>query len=482
MKKKNRMFLLATSFLSGAVVMVLEILGFRMLAPYFGYSVYVWGSLIGIVMVALSAGYYIGGKIADKKQDLVIIYSAIMASAVYNIGVLFFYRQLFESLYGLGSIYGSLVGTTIVYGPPMLLLSMVSPFFIKAISKADDVGTSAGKIYSISTAGSIFGVFFSTFFLIPNYGTKATLIFCIAVLMVVSVIGLLRSSRKNALFLLLFLAVFLVPEKKGEGVVFDEDSFYNRVVVEKDEHNIYLTLNQNKYYQSLMGERFYSSYLAYFLAGPLMVETDDLLVLGMGAGASVVEISNHFPDIRIDAVEIDPTVAYVADEYFGTGNVKNLNVYIDDAKTYAKNSDGKYDIIEVDLFQGGPYIPFYTATKEFFQDCYGALDDDGMIMMNIIDYSDDKKVAGPIENTILSVFPSVFEIRYSSNYIVFAFKEEMTKEMLAERLGSQDQFDMTGFLEEIREVRYDKDIIVLTDDKAPLAKLTYNMLKEHDEG
>lgn len=483
LKKNNHNFLLLTSFVTGSAIMILEILGFRLLAPYFGYSVYVWGSLIGIIMVALSAGYYYGGRIADKNPDLKLIYSFILLSGLYTLGVLFFHKSLLSSLSELGVIYGSLVSTSVIFGPPMILLSMVSPFFIKVISKEDNVGSSAGKIYSVATVGSIFGTFFSTFFLIPLWGTRATLIACIAMLFIISLTGMSVFSRnyKHLMLLPIFFLAFLSHNPHNSNVIFEKDSFYNLVIVERSEDSLYLKLNENKYFHSVNGEDFFRSYLVYFLAGPLLTGGDvkDIAVLGMGAGSSILELKNLYPDVKIDAVEIDPVVVDTAYRYFGLSDVKDIKTYIEDARTFVRSNNKMYDILEIDLFQGGPYTPFYTATKEFFSDCYGSLKDSGLVMMNILDMSDEKIIAGPIENTILTVFPKLYEVRYGSNYIVFAFKEDVTKEDIAQRLSSQSIFNKKMFLEELKEVRFNNSLVVFTDDLAPIERLTYRMLKEN---
>jgi MFS family permease len=163
MKSYHLFMLYGVCFVAGMFVMTLEMLGFRMLAPYFGYSIYVWGSLIGIIMLALSCGYIIGGSVADKYPSPSILFGMILIAGLLAAVISFFYRAILLFCQSLGLISGSIIATILLFAGPMILLSTVSPFLIRLLAKENKVGTTAGRIYSLSTVGSIFGTFLAFF-------------------------------------------------------------------------------------------------------------------------------------------------------------------------------------------------------------------------------------------------------------------------------------------------------------------------------
>ena len=189
------MALYLTSFLCGGVIMMLEILGFRLLPPYFGYSIYVWASLLGVVMVALSVGYYAGGFLADRRPHPRMPYLMITIAAAYNLLLLFSYPAILRFSMRLEPVAGSLLATLLLFGIPMTTLSTVSPFLIRLLAAHGSVGTVAGRIYAVSTIGSIAGTFLTSFYLIPTIGTRASLIVSFVTLTVVAGLGLLAFSE-----------------------------------------------------------------------------------------------------------------------------------------------------------------------------------------------------------------------------------------------------------------------------------------------
>lgn len=196
--------LLGAAFTAGFFIMVLEMLGFRLLAPYFGYSTYVWGSLIGIIMTALSAGYLLGGFLADRYGGALLVFLAVFLSGVYAAVISFFYQSILLFVQGLGLVGGSIASAVLLFALPMLMLSTVSPFIIKIMVRENRVGTAAGTIYSISTIGSIGGTFLASFYLIPVLGSHKTLVICAGLLMLTGTAGLIL-FRKSSTLLLVFM-------------------------------------------------------------------------------------------------------------------------------------------------------------------------------------------------------------------------------------------------------------------------------------
>jgi len=204
-------------FVAGMFVMTLEMLGFRLLAPYFGYSIYVWGSLIGIIMLALSCGYIIGGSVADRYPHPPILFGMIFFAGLLTAIISFFYRPILIFCQSLGLISGSIAATILLFAGPLIFLSSVSPFLIRLLVKENKVGTIAGRIYSLSTVGSIFGTFLASFLLIPSLGSHKTLIITVISLVLIGAGGLTFSKMKFALLgLILVPMVFNYPDPPYE--------------------------------------------------------------------------------------------------------------------------------------------------------------------------------------------------------------------------------------------------------------------------
>ena len=190
------MGLYLTSFLCGATIMVLEILGFRLLPPYFGASISVWGSLLGVVMVALAVGYYAGGFLADRMPYPRMLYLMVLVAAGYNLLVLVAYRDILEFAMRFDLVTGSLAASLLLFAVPMATLGTVSPFIIRLLARDGAVGTVAGHVYAVSTVGSLAGTFLASFYLIPTIGIRASLTLSLVTLTVVAGLGLLGSGLR----------------------------------------------------------------------------------------------------------------------------------------------------------------------------------------------------------------------------------------------------------------------------------------------
>ena len=186
--------LYATSFVSGAAIMLLEILGFRLLPPYFGYSMAVWGALLGVVLAALSVGYYAGGALADRHPRPRTLYLMILVAAGYTLLVL----QGHPAMLGFAARFELVPGVTLaallLLALPMTALSTVSPLLIRLLAAQRSLGSAAGTVYAVSTAGSLAGTFLASFYLVPTVGTRASLWVAVLTLAFVGTVGFLQSE------------------------------------------------------------------------------------------------------------------------------------------------------------------------------------------------------------------------------------------------------------------------------------------------
>ena len=484
------LFMYITCFLTGAIILILEVLGFRLLAPYFGLSVYVSGSLIGIILTSLSIGYYLGGKIADKWPDEKIIYYSILASAVYLTAIYLFYILILKFSQHFGIITGTIISTILIFAVPMTLLSIVSPYLIKLLGTHEKLGQFSGAIFSISTLGSILGSFLGTFVLIPTLGSNKTLLLCVILTYMIPIFRLALLNKKYALLAIIIPVVFFLQYKeKDSTMIYETESFYNVIRIYEENGLRFMVLNNPAWEQSYKPKTvLLNRYEEYFNLAPILTKVDSVLILGMSAGASVHELKYFFNHITIDAVEIDPKVVELAEKYFDIKEDNKLKIYTEDAKTFLIKTDKQYDFIEIDLFQGGPEIPFYVATKEFFHQVYDHTSANGIIMMNVIGTPQKKgteKLVYRVANTVSEVFNSVylFPVGWNtSNTLVIATKNKTNLEALKQRLSEVSRNTALRVLADKlnrRIIDYKKiNGIIFTDDKSDVELVTHEVVEK----
>jgi len=487
----GRAFLwIGTATLTGAVVMAMELTAFRLYAPYFGNSIYVWGSMISVVMLALSAGYSLGGWIADRKPTEVVLFLIILGSGVYQLVIVFVQRAVMLKLWQMGDFAGPALATVIIFVPPMTALAMTSPFVIRLLARTGHVGITVGKVFALSTAGSIAGVLLTSFYLVPRFGTRVTMEILCGASIVIGTCGLMM-KRKSAILLALPAALlFVAPIPKAPPImIWSGESAYNRILVLEDKSKglRWLVMNDPRFSQTIerVGGGGSGFYLDEFALGPVIVPAKNLVVLGMGAGGSIQVSREVAPEIEIDAVEIDPEVVRVAGEFLGLPqNDPKLHVHIADARPWLAGHAGKSDLVHIDLFQGGPYVPFYLTTVEFFRLVRLRMTDSGMLILNVYDRSAGQELLQAMGATMREVFPSIEKLsRPDGNHILFAFAEKRGLEETVLRLKQGGGPAWVRELAqkaagEIVEFEPRAGAVIFTDDKAPIEEMTRQMLVE----
>jgi spermidine synthase len=485
--------------------MAMELSAFRLYAPYFGNSIYVWGSMISVVMLALAVGYGLGGWIADRTTTDVVLYWAVLVSGLYQLAIVFALRALLMKIWRWGDFAGPVSATVVIFVLPMTALAMTSPYVIRLLARAGHVGVTAGSVFALSTAGSIAGVLGTSFWLVPQFGTRATMEILCTASVVIGVMGL-TMHRRAAVLLMLPLSLLLVAQAPPPPptIIWSGESAYNRILVREKDGVRWLQLNDTRFSQT--AERipggtsgFYLSgysqhqstdvrsgfYLDQFALGPLLAAPKNLLVLGMGGGGSIRMTRAVDPRIEVDAVEIDPKVVELAGEFFALPqNDARLHVHVADARPWLAEQNGKWDLVHVDLFQNGPWVPFYLTTVEFFELVRSRMSTDGLLMLNVLDRGQKRELLGAMGATLQQVFPSVQELpTEKGSYILLAFARErdlaQTRARLlsargpdwAEDMAAKAAASMTQFQEQ-------RGAVIFRDDKAPVEELTRRMLAE----
>jgi len=479
---------LLTPFFTGAVIMAQELVAFRLYAPYFGYSIYVWGSMISVVMAALAIGYAIGGWGADRSQTGLPLYITLLGSAFYQLGILFVVRSMLPVFARMGDFTGTVLASLVIFAPPMTAMATACPFIIRLLAQSGHVGSVAGKVYALSTVGSIGGILATSFWLIPLLGTQKTLAVICALSAVIAVAGLTFRVPAAVLLLAIIVAAlkFVLPMTWSHNTVWVQESPYNLVRVVRDGQRLILKLNDEAGIHTIRDQRtgWTGNYYDDFVLGPLLAPAQRLLVLGMAGGGSIASSRVTAPDIDIDAVEIDPRVVEAAARFFGMNpDDKLLHIHVADARPWLTQNEGKYDIAHVDLYQGGPYIPFYLVTFEFFSAVRAHLSEDGLLMMNLFDMGKDQELLLAVAATLKRVFPTVAVLPIDSgNRMLLAFSKETPDALIRARLESYQGNAFVMRLAASAAARIAlldpaAGTVVFTDDFAPVENMTRRMLK-----
>lgn len=434
-------YLYLAVFSSGLSVMGVEMAASRLLAPHFGTSLIIWTSLIGIIMVALTIGYWLGGKLADRRPDASTFFKVQTAGGVLVMAIPFVADQVLKmSLKAsqIGVLAGSFIGVAVLFAVPVGILGMASPFAIRLVSTDPaEAGKKAGNVYALSTAGSIVGTFLPGFVLIPHIGTKATILGFGALMTLVGVGGSLGQGRRAAaaagaagvLVAGLFARGGLGPLKALPRLLHARETPYNFVQVfhRKFENRAgqrnYLVLNEGRavhsvydpeaYFAPLVGGVWDSMNVAPVLAyngAPL-----EGAVIGLAAGTVPNQWLGLYRDrwgMRVDGAEIDPGILQVGREYFSVAKDEasgGLTAYAQDGRTFLRSrAPASYDVVLTDAYKQ-PYIPFHLATREYFELVFSRLKPGGVMAINVgaID------VKAEIFRRLLSTMAAVFgEVRY----------------------------------------------------------------------
>jgi len=469
--------------------MATEMSASRLLAPYFGNSLYIWANLIGLILIYLTAGYYLGGRLADRRPEPRLLCTLTMAAAVAIAILPFIARPIMGlAIKGLeqisaGAFIGSFAVTVLLFAVPVTILGMVAPFAIRLrVTGVETAGNVSGSLYALSTVGSIVGTFLPVLVLIPWIGTRNTMLVFAGALAAVSAAGLGRRLFAGAP--LVILAGIVIPQgaiKPDSNSIFETESPYHYIQVTEKNGTRYLKLNEGWAVHSIYNpDRLLTgAYWDYFSVAPWFASAgspEKALVIGNAAGTIPRQLTYFYPDIKIDGVEIDPDVVDTGKKYFDM-NEPNLTLHVADGRPYLKTSDKIWDLIAVDAFRQ-PYIPFYLTTREFFRETSDHLSDRGVVMINVGKTPGDSAVADAIASTMRDVFPSVYTFETGQfNQLVVATKKRTRVTDLGERTSAmppgvtQLARDVTPYLVDVQPGG-----TVLTDDKAPVEWLTDQMI------
>ena len=439
-------------FVAGAAVLAVEIAASRVLAPFFGNSLYVWGALIGVVLTALAIGYWAGGALADRAPRLTLLLGAIAIGACAVLAVPILDDRILEAVvsWNPGPRANPVVATIALFGLPSVVLAMVTPIAVRlSVEAVARVGATAGRLFAISTAGSIVGTFATAFWLIPEFGTDQLLGFVAAALFLAATLvaaaqwravtavaglaatvaaviaafalapatsGIVLSAESVQNWSPLYRSRGGVAEQaptsaEGYDLVYRKDTAYHRLAVMDDLDTRYLRFSSS--FQSGMwlkdpfATRF--TYTDYFDLGlAYNPSTRKVLFIGLGGGSAPKRMWRDFPRLRIQVAELDPEVVKVAYRYFRLPRSNRLSVTVQDGRRFLASDDRKWDLIALDAYYADS-VPFHLTTREFLELVRDRLNPGGVVVVNAIGAvrGSSSKLLRAFYRTYRSVFPTV---------------------------------------------------------------------------
>ena len=410
----------AVVFIVGAASLGAEIAAARLLAPSFGASTIIWANTIATVLVALSIGYWLGGRLADRDPTMRGLCRIVLAAAVLLALVPFisgpFLRLSVSALDSIsaGAFIGSLLAVLVLVAVPVLLLGCVAPYAIRlSVVTVEEAGRVSGRLYAISTVGSLVGVFLAALALIPLVGTRRTFLVFALALAVVAVFGLARRAVLAPLVLAALLAIPVGTVKAGGDarVIYEAETPYQYARVTEDADGTrWLELNEGQVVHSVYRRARWltGNYWDPFLVLPLAGRPQPprrIAILGNAAGTTARAYGHYFPRTAIDAVEIDGELTDIGRRLFGL-RAPRLETFTEDARPYLERTGRRYDAIFIDAYRQ-PYIPFYLATKEFFSLVADRLRPGGVVIVNVGEPEGSHRLERVLAATMRESFPIV---------------------------------------------------------------------------
>ncbi len=494
----QKYFLILLVAMSGMTNLALEMCASRLLGAYFGTSLFIWGNLIGMILLYLTVGYVLGGRMADRhpSPQRLCTLTAVAAGAI---ALIPFVCQPILTLsitamaqISVSAFLSSLVGTLLLFAIPVTLLSLVSPFALRLITKSIDTsGRISGSLYAISTLGSILGSCIPVFIFIPQFGVRRTLLIFSLLLFATSLWGLRPHWRPSFAIVLVALVLPLGPLKEIPHLIYEQESLYNYIQVTQHHGVRELVLNEGQathsiYYYTNPNRVLTGWYWDYFLAAPYFnrgfkpQQLHRIGIIGLAGGTIAHQFTQIYGPLPIDGVEIDPAIVNVGRTYFHMTE-PNLHVYSQDGRAFLATTHEKYDVIAIDAFQQ-PYIPFQLTTSEFFAEIRSHLSSTGVVTLNTGHTAHDYRLVQAFINTMSRVFPSVyvFNVPNTFNTEIMATMQPTSLATLQQNMKQFASSTVMGQLanEVIPVARpgHADGGIYFTDDRAPIEQITDQLL------
>ncbi|MFN8380151.1 MAG: fused MFS/spermidine synthase [Anaerolineae bacterium] len=509
---RGNTWLMVAVFTAGMCTLAIEMSASRLLGSVYGASNLIWANVIGLILLYLAAGYFIGGRWADRSPHhrtfyRILVWGAFLCALVPLVArpVL---RGAATAVAGseAGLAIGSFVSVLILFAVPITLLGTASPFAIRlAVPSVENAGRTSGRIYATSTLGSLLGTFLPVLFFIPEIGTTGTFMIFSGILFVIGLIGLLMHGGARGLIMLWMPVVIVVllllvsagplrAASAGLSLLYEDESAYNYIqVLEDGAGNRYLSLNEgqgvhSQYHPTQYGYgRTWDFFLTapYFNAAPHDPGTvRRMALIGLAAGTIARQYAHVYPTIQIDGIEIDPDIIQAGYDYFGMApaDLPQLHAITGDGRYAFNQLEGPYDVVGIDAYRP-PYIPWHLTTVEYFEEIRSKLTADGVVIINVGRTPKDRRLVDALTATMLEVFPSVhaMDVPASFNTILVATMQPTTDANLGINLASMSP-DASPLLRDTLALGVSSIVparasdVIFTDDRAPVETLVDSLV------
>ena len=405
-----------TVFVAGSSVLCLEILGTRILAPYFGASIYVWTALISVTLLSLSLGYFIGGILADRKLSFTVLSYLLTAAGLSILLVPLISGFVIGIIRSLELRLAVIASAFLLFVLPLTLLGAVSPYVIKLrAGSMENVGRSAGTLYSVSTIGSVIAAVLTGYILVPEIGISNLMFLTGIIILLTAVLNILyeKTFRQSLAFLtFLIIAAFLLTllniglaKNSSTQIVDTMQSPYGEISI-VDEADARLLLIDGAVHSAVdlsTQEPLYAYIDVMNLAADFFESPGNLLLIGLGGGG--IARNYYAKGWLVESVEIDPVVVDAAYNYFGLKDYET-DIYTGDGREYLYRTDNEYDLIILDAY-GSSTIPFHLISKEVFALMKSRLIEGGKVAINVQSIGWRSEIVNTISATLASAFSNV---------------------------------------------------------------------------
>lgn len=511
--RRGRLLIQITVFVSGMSTLAVEMSASRLMGSVFGSSNLIWANVIGLILLYLTVGYFLGGRWADRSPEYRTFYRIIIWGGFLCALIPLIARPVLtaaaNAVVGLdaGIVIGSFVAVIALFAIPVTLLGTVSPFAIRLIvTGVEETGSAAGRLYAISTLGSLVGTFLPVLVTIPELGTTATFMIFAALLYGMGIVGhalnlgLARTLSFAILPIVIFILASLVlggPLRSplpGAILLYEDESAYNYIQVQQDSNGFrYLYLNEgegihSEWHPTIFGSgRTWDFFMVapYFNAAPYSPsDVRSLLIVGLAAGTIARQYTHVYGEIPIDGIEIDPDVVKAGAEFFDMNStaMPNLNVIIQDGRYALRQLDKQYSVVAIDAYRP-PYIPWHLTTVEFFESVRAKLSENGVVAINVGRTPQDRRLVDAMTTTLLRVFPTVhaIDVPQSFNTILVATRQPTSFENFVHNFDA-----LPPTANELLKQTYQRALesvvpthtsdVVFTDDRAPLETIVDSLV------
>ena len=496
----QKIIYISCSFIAGFSVMVVELISSRIVAPIIGSSVYTWTSVIGITLLGLSLGSFIGGKIADKAEKYKPLPLAFLISSILVFVISIFMKKVdFITNSSNSILILNLLISAYLFLLPAISIGTIQPIILKKYANDfSKIGSEYGTLSAIWSLGSILGVFLTGFYFISTIGSLQTIWLISTILFITGLIFTFKDKKKLIIFLVTLLFILLyfflarADTDKNPNIVFQKETdYYNAKVVDSyipgygNSRLLFLDFDTHSIKSTEANEYFYPEIYPVF--SYIKENLKNILVIGAGAYTMPEKFKDYYKNSNVSVIEIDPEIEKISKDYFGLDKY-NINTISGDARLILEKNNNKYDLIFGDAYNSFISVPWYLLTKEWNEIVKNRLNDNGIYAINFIGgmTGPDSDFTKSVLDTFKLSFPNFYIFSFGmdtksvQNIILIGIKGELplSKDDLYKKiLKGKNPFLADKISSEM--LLSNSSSTILTDNFSPIEKLMQPIMEEY---